>query len=132
MAQTSKRLSRLVSREFGACRDGDVEARVETLEAFATEGRAETEGDVEALKTLGSETRYDIVRLLQAADRALCVCEMTPVVGVTESAVSHALADLYEAGLVTRRKEGPWRYYGTTDRSERLLDALDATRGDRR
>jgi DNA-binding transcriptional ArsR family regulator len=47
---------------------------------------------------------------------------------VSESAVSHALADLVDAGLVDRRKAGKWRYYRTTDRAARLLDALDATR----
>ena len=52
---------------------------------------------------------------------------------VSDSAVSHALSDLTEAGLVTRRKEGQWRYYDTTDRADGLLAALDSTResGDR-
>jgi DNA-binding transcriptional ArsR family regulator len=43
--------------------------------------------------------------------------------------VSHALSDLHDAGLVTRRKDGTWRYYEPTDRAVALLDALDRTRG---
>ncbi|PSP52205.1 hypothetical protein BRC60_00725 [Halobacteriales archaeon QH_1_68_42] len=61
----------------------------------------------------------------------MCVCELSPLVAVSDSAVSHALSDLTEAGLVTRRKEGQWRHYDTTERADTLLGALDGTRGDR-
>jgi len=47
-------------------------------------------------------------------------------VDVSDSAVSHALSELTDAGLVARRKEGKWRYYRTTDKAERLLGALAA------
>jgi DNA-binding transcriptional ArsR family regulator len=87
-----------------------------------------TERDRTALKTLGNETRYTVVRLLATTGQELCVCEITPVVDVSDSAVSHALSDLHDAGLVTRRKEGTWRYYEATDRATELLDALDRTR----
>jgi DNA-binding transcriptional ArsR family regulator len=50
------------------------------------------------------------------------------VVDVSDSAVSHALADLLDADLVTRRKHGTWRYYEATERARALLAALDATR----
>lgn len=93
---------------------------------------ADVEGDVDALRTLGSDTRYRIVRLLAAAGEELCVCEISPRVEVSDSAVSHALSDLADAGLVTRRKEGTWRYYRPTDRAVRLIEALDATRGETR
>ena len=42
--------------------------------------------------------------------------------------MSHALSDLTEAGLVTRRKNGTWRYYEATERATALLAALDRTR----
>jgi DNA-binding transcriptional ArsR family regulator len=90
------------------------------------------ERDVDTLKALGSDTRYRVVRLLVAAGEELCVCEITPRFEVSDSAVSHALSDLAEAGLVTRRKQGTWRYYRPTDRAARLVDALDATRGEER
>ena len=130
MAQKATRLRRLVAEEMGECCAGDVEARIETLEAFAAETPPDLSDDLAALKALGNDTRYRIVRLLAAAERELCVCEITPVSDVSDSAVSHALSDLFEAGLVARRKEGQWRYYGITDRAGRLLAALDATRGD--
>jgi len=51
---------------------------------------------------------------------------------VSQGAVSQALSRLFSAGLVERRKEGRWRYYGATARAERLLGVLDETREDRR
>ncbi|MEF8861599.1 MAG: metalloregulator ArsR/SmtB family transcription factor [Haloarculaceae archaeon] len=132
MTQRSKRLERLVGEELGECCEADVEARLESLESFAADVPDAVDRDVEALKALGNDTRYTVVRLIRAAGRELCVCEITPVVDVSDSAVSHALSALHDAGLVTRRKDGTWRYYETTERAEALLDALDRTRGERR
>jgi len=128
MAQRPDRLERLVEGELGECRAADVEARLETLKTFAADVPDAVDRDVNALKALGNDTRYTVIRLLRAADRELCVCEITPVVDVSDSAISHALSTLHDAGLVRRRKDGTWRYYETTDRAEVLLDALDETR----
>ena len=130
MTQRPDRLERLIEGELGECCDADVEARLEALEAFAADVPDPVDRDVDALKALGNDTRYAIARLLRAADRELCVCEITPVVDVSDSAISHALSTLHDAGLVSRRKDGTWRYYETTDRAEVLLDALDATRNE--
>lgn len=86
--------------------------------------------DVQVLSALGNDTRYEALRLIADADGAVCVCELEPSLGVSQSAVSQALSRLYAAGLVSRRKEGRWRYYAATSRAEALLDTLDATRGD--
>lgn len=126
----SRRLRRLIADELGTCRDGDVEQRLDDLTALADGLPDDQQSDLRALQTLGNDTRYEIVRLLDAATGELCVCEITPLLTVSESAVSHALSDLTDAGLVTRRKEGTWRYYDTTERSERLIVALDATRAE--
>lgn len=128
MTQQSERLERLIVQQEGECCTGDIDARVETLEHHASAFPADTETDRTALNVLGNDTRYTIVRLLATAGRELCVCEVTPVVDVSDSAVSHALSDLTDAGLVTRRKDGTWRYYEATERATALLDALDRTR----
>ena len=128
MGQQSERLERLIADREGECCTADRDARLETLERHVTDLPPESARDRTALKTLSNDTRYTIVRLLAAAGRELCVCEITPVVDVTDSAVSHALSDLYDAGLVTRRKDGTWRYYEATERATALLDALDRTR----
>lgn len=118
----------MIIEQDGDCCAADIDARIETLEHHVTDLTSDATGDQAALKTLSNDTRYTIVRLLAAAGQELCVCEITPVVDVSDSAVSHALSDLSDAGLVTRRKDGTWRYYEATERATALLDALDRTR----
>lgn len=84
--------------------------------------------DVRTLAALGNDTRYEALRLVAAAEDGICVCELEPGLGVSQGAVSQALSRLYAAGLVTRRKEGRWRYYAATDRADRLLGVLDEIR----
>ncbi len=86
------------------------------------------ESDVATLSALSNRTRYGALRVLAAADAAVCACDFVAPLDVSQSGVSHALAMLHEAGLVSRRKEGRWRYYSLTPRAARLLDALDAER----
>jgi DNA-binding transcriptional ArsR family regulator len=130
MSQQTDRLERLIADELGECCEGDVEERLESLRAYQSDVPASTDSDLTTLQALGNDTRYTIVRLLQVAGREMCVCEINPLMDVSDSAISHALSDLYDAGLVTRRKEGTWRYYDVTDRAEALLTALDDTRED--
>lgn len=132
MNQQTGRLERFITDQEGDCCAADIDARIGTLERHVAALPSGITRDRAALKTLSDDTRYTIVRLLAAAGRELCVCEVTPVVDVSDSAVSHALSDLHDAGLVTRRKAGTWRYYEATDRATALLEALDRTRvGDR-
>jgi DNA-binding transcriptional ArsR family regulator len=126
-AVDTDRLRRLLGDQLEECCEGDVEARVAELRALERETAAPGD-DLTALQALGGETRYRLTRLL-AAGGERCVCELAPLVDVSESAVSHALSSLADAGLVERRKAGRWRYYRATDRATALLDALDRTRG---
>jgi ArsR family transcriptional regulator, arsenate/arsenite/antimonite-responsive transcriptional repressor len=60
-------------------------------------------------KALADENR---LRMLMALDRGeLCVCCITELMGLAMSTVSKHLSILYQAGLVTARKEGRWMYY---------------------
>lgn len=86
--------------------------------------------DVQLLSALGNDTRYELLRRIDGADGDVCVCDLEAVVGVSQSAVSQALSRLYTAGLVTRRKESNWRYYGPTDDARALLSTLDEIRGE--
>jgi DNA-binding transcriptional ArsR family regulator len=124
----TNRLRSLLSEDVEDCCEADVQDRLAELEEFAAAVPDGGESDVQALNTLGNDTRYRIVRILAAAADELCVCELTPLLDVTDGAVSHALSDLRDAGLVARRKEGTWRYYRTTERAEALVGALDGTR----
>lgn len=80
--------------------------------------------DVRLLSAAGNDTRYELLRRIAGAEDEVCVCELEPAVGVSQSAVSQALSRLSAAGLVTRRKEGAWRYYDTTPTAEALLATL--------
>jgi DNA-binding transcriptional ArsR family regulator len=114
--------------ELDGCQPEDVERRIEQLEALdAAIGGAAT-ADVDALSALANDTRYRIVRLIDAADSELCVCEFASLLEVSDSAISHALSKLVDAGLLTRRKDGKWRKYRTTRRATALLIALDGSR----
>ncbi|MFA9416447.1 ArsR/SmtB family transcription factor [Natrinema sp. HArc-T2] len=88
----------------------------------------ELAADIQTLAAIGNETRYEALQIIAAADNGACGCELEPALGVSQGAVSQALSRLYAAGLVTRRKDGRWRYYSATARAERLLDVLDETR----
>ena len=47
---------------------------------------------------------------------------------MSDSAISHALTQLTDAGLVDRRKDGKWRKYSVTNRATAMLVALDGSR----
>jgi ArsR family transcriptional regulator len=84
--------------------------------------------DVQTFSALANDTRYEVLRLLAAAEGGVCACDLVPKLDVNQSTTSRALKALYQADLVDRRKEGRWRYYTTTNRAEKLLTAIDATR----
>jgi len=104
---------------------------VETACCTAAHSLSETDlrEDVRLLSAVGNETRYETLRYVAGAGtEGACVCELPPLVGVTQSTVSNALSRLYEAGLVDRRKEGRWRYYTATEAADQLLAMLDDRR----
>jgi ArsR family transcriptional regulator len=128
MGQATERLQRYLEDELGECRSEDVERRLDELGALERalgEARVETELDV--LSALANETRYTLVRVLVAAGEELCVCELTPLVDVSESGLSHALSRLVDSGLVEGRKEGRWRKYRATNRAVALVTLLEGS-----
>lgn len=130
MSTQPNRLRRLIREEIGRCYDEDLEERVTALERIDEAANEASPRDRRAMAALGDETRHRLVRLLLASEEDRCVCELTPLLAVSESAVSHALSDLVTAGLAERRKQGTWRYYRATSRAAALIDALDATQED--
>ncbi|MDS0282521.1 ArsR/SmtB family transcription factor [Haloarcula onubensis] len=86
--------------------------------------------DVGLLSGAANDTRYELLLLLSAAEGAVCACELPDAVGLSQSAVSHALSTLFDAGLVTREKDGRWRYYDLTPAAETLLETMAALHTD--
>jgi ArsR family transcriptional regulator len=62
-------------------------------------------------RALGDATRVQIVHILTAAAEPVCVCDFTAAFELGQPTVSHHLARLREAGIVTSTKQGVWAFY---------------------
>ena len=60
-------------------------------------------------KALADENRLRMLMALQGGE--ICVCQITELMGLAMSTVSKHLSVLYQAGLVSARKDGRWMYY---------------------
>jgi DNA-binding transcriptional ArsR family regulator len=81
--------------------------------SFNTLNLDQAEAVADRFRVLADPTR---VRLLCAlAQRELCVSELTDLLGMEQSAVSHQLRTLRGYGLVDARKEGRLVYYRLCD-----------------
>jgi ArsR family transcriptional regulator, arsenate/arsenite/antimonite-responsive transcriptional repressor len=64
------------------------------------------------LKALADRHRLRIVNLLLRADgEAVCVCEIQPLLDLSQGTVSHHLKQLVDAGLVERETRGTYSYF---------------------
>lgn len=64
-------------------------------------------------KVLGDTTRIKIMHALFVSE--MCVCDLSELLGVSQSAVSHQLKLLRQAGLVRHRREGKMVFYSLKD-----------------
>jgi ArsR family transcriptional regulator, arsenate/arsenite/antimonite-responsive transcriptional repressor len=88
--------------------------------SLSAQGAAEIEL---VLKALADRHRLRIVNLLLRADgEPVCVCEMQPLLGLSQGTVSHHLKQLVEAGLVEREARGTYSYFSL------VPGALDSVR----
>jgi ArsR family transcriptional regulator len=86
-----------------------------------TEERA---GELEAvLKALADRHRLRIVNLLLRAEgEPVCLCEIQPLLGLSQGTVSHHLKQLRDAGLIARETRGTYSYFSL------VPGALDSVR----
>jgi len=64
-------------------------------------------------KALSDSTRIKIINLLEKNE--LCVCDISSVLNMTKSAVSHQLKNLRELNLIKSRKVGKEVWYTLAD-----------------
>jgi ArsR family transcriptional regulator len=65
-----------------------------------------------AFKALADPTRLRIVDALRkAAPEALCQCELTPLFGISQQALSKHLKLLVGAGVIGSERRALWTYY---------------------
>ena len=67
----------------------------------------------ELFKVFGDSTRIKILCALQ--EEVMCVCDIAALLGMTQSAISHQLRILKQAGLVKYRRDGKVVYYSLDD-----------------
>lgn len=67
----------------------------------------------ELFKVFGDSTRASIICALNISE--MCVCDLSVVLGMTQSAVSHQLRILKGARLVKNRRSGKVVYYALND-----------------
>ena len=86
----------------------------------------DAEATAALFKALADPARVRIVNLLARNPDSVCVCELTPAVGLSQPTVSHHLKKLVQAGLLQREQRGVWAYYGL-DREgiERAANVLE-------
>jgi ArsR family transcriptional regulator, arsenate/arsenite/antimonite-responsive transcriptional repressor len=64
---------------------------------------------VKLFKALSDETRVKIVHILSCGE--LCACDILEYFDLSQPTLSHHLAILMKAGIVTSRAEGKWVHY---------------------
>lgn len=67
----------------------------------------------ELFKIFGDGTRVKILSALSQSE--MCVCDLTVLLGISQSAVSHQLRLLKQSRLVNSRREGKMIYYALDD-----------------
>ncbi len=75
-------------------------------------------------KALSDENR--VRALMMLCNGELCVCQLIEMLQLAPSTVSKHMGVLYQAGLVSARKEGRWNYYRLADGDapEYVLEAI--------
>ncbi|MGO5111444.1 ArsR/SmtB family transcription factor [Oscillospiraceae bacterium LCP25S3_E10] len=72
-------------------------------------------------KVIGDETRVRIIYALSQGE--MCVGDISEILGISQSAVSHQLKQLRMEGQVKTRREGKNIYYSLDD--EHVVDILN-------
>jgi ArsR family transcriptional regulator, arsenate/arsenite/antimonite-responsive transcriptional repressor len=62
-------------------------------------------------KALGDPTRVQMLHMLKAATAPICVCDFTAAFDLEQPTISHHLARLRDAGLISSSKQGIWSFY---------------------
>ena len=74
------------------------------------------------LKAIADPARLRLVSIVAASSEgAVCVCDLTEPVGLSQPTVSHHLRVLVDAGILHREKRGTWAYFSVVPGS---LDSL--------
>ena len=74
--------------------------------------REAAEASATLLKAVADPVRLQLLSAIRATEAGeACVCDLTPLVGLSQPTVSHHLKVLVEAGLLEREKRGTWAWF---------------------
>lgn len=74
------------------------------------------------LKALADKNRLTLLACMKNGE--ICVCDFVEVLGISQPAVSQQLKKLKDAGIITERKEGTWKYYRLADNLPHVVQAV--------
>jgi ArsR family transcriptional regulator len=71
----------------------------------------DAEATAAVFKALSDPARVRIVNLVANSAEPVCVCDLTPKLGLSQPTVSFHLKKLVRAGLLDREQRGVWAFY---------------------
>jgi ArsR family transcriptional regulator len=90
----------------------------------------QAEASAALFRALGDPARIRILNVLATSDAAVCVCNLTEPLGLSQPTVSHHLKKLVHAGLLEREQRGKWAYFSLRPEGvERLAGLADLQGG---
>ncbi|MGI6226720.1 MAG: ArsR/SmtB family transcription factor [Peptococcales bacterium] len=110
-----------MNKEEYVCEDNCIheETVKKVKENMLTQEQIQTLSDI--FKAFGDPTRLKILHSLK--DKEMCVCDLSSVLDMSQSAISHQLRVLRNLRLVKHRKEGKNVFYSLDD--EHIFKILD-------
>jgi ArsR family transcriptional regulator len=90
---------------------------------IARAGMSHEDAEVTAklFKALADPHRVRVVNLLAVSGEAVCVCDLTDTLGLSQPTVSFHMKKLVDAGLLEREQRGVWAYYSLREDAVRRL-----------
>jgi ArsR family transcriptional regulator len=84
----------------------------------------QADGTAALFRALADPARVRIVNVLATSDEAICVCNLTEPLGLSQPTVSHHLKKLVDAGLLEREQRGKWAYFSIKPEAMARLASL--------
>lgn len=88
---------------------------------------ADAETTALVFKALADPHRVRIINLLATAGEPVCVCNMTPLLELSQPTVSFHLKKLVRSGLIDREQRGTWGYYSLNRKALKQLSGVFST-----
>lgn len=93
---------------------------------------SQAEATAAVFRALSDPHRVQIVNLLATSPGAVCVCDITAHLGLSQPTTSFHLKKLVDAGLLHREQRGTWAYYSIDHHALDSLSQLVRKRRGRR